>query len=90
MKYEICFTKIRKESDELYLATNNDLELFFFNKTTVEILEYIKNNFDIDEIIHAFQKEFNVDIYELEKDISSTINYLEENKFIKRRTIINE
>ncbi len=84
MKYKICFTKIRKESNELYLATNNDLELYFFNKTTVKILKYIKNNFDTNEIINAFQKEYNVDVYELEKDISSTINYLEENKFIKK------
>ena len=61
-----------------------NFELYFFNESTIKILKCLENNFNINMIISSFKKEFDVKSSQLEKDISSTILFLEKNNFVKK------
>lgn len=82
MKYNTCYLKIRKEKENLYLASNQDFELYFFNETIAQILLCIKNDFCKNEIINYFKNVYDVNAVQLEKDITKAIDYLIDNKFI--------
>lgn len=85
MKYNTCYLKIRKEKENLYLASNQDFELHFFNETIAQILFCIKNDFCKNEIINYFKNVYDVNAVQLEKDITKAIDYLIDNKFIYRK-----
>lgn len=88
MKYNVCYLKIRKEKDNLYLAANQNFELHFFNETIAKILNYIENGFCKSEIIDCLKNEYNVDTTQLNEDVTKAIDYLEVNEFIiKERNV---
>lgn len=85
MKYNTTYLKIRKEKENLYLASNQDFELYFFNETIVKVIYCIENDFCKNEIINYFQNVYDANVLQLEKDITKAIDYLIVNKFIMEK-----
>ena len=83
MNYETCYIKIRKENNGLYLAMNEELELHFFNETSIKILNLIEQNLNKKEIVQILIQEYDVDIIHLKEDVDSAIQYMLDNRFIR-------
>lgn len=90
MKYKVCYIKTRKETDCLYVVSNSDLEIFFLNQIAFQVLMYIKNGLEKNEIIDELRKIYLVNIDSLKNDVEQTILYLEKNNLITKGNDKNE